>query len=315
MSHFSVIVIGENIDEQLAPYQEGLEIEFESTEKEYRHKYETEQTEVVILENGSWRWPHDNMFLKNNDVLSNEYEYPETSTIQKKYFKDLYVSFEEFMQEYCGEEDRNEEFNEYGYWHNPQSKWDWYSVGGRFMGYFKLLPNTTGELGVSGAFDNKPKEGYVDSIRLCDIDVAGMQDYEVKQANETYDKIEEILKGREFPSWNTILEKHGEDVTSARNEYNSLQVVKDFNLAKFYFWGEFYETFSNSREAYIKKCKNQTMVPFAIVKDGKWYQKGKMGWFGMSSEEMTEDDWNKQFWEMINNLPPETKLTIVDCHI
>ena len=35
----------------------------------------------------------------------------------------------------------------------------------------------------------------------------------------------------------------------------------------------------------------------------------------MSSDEMTEDEWNKQFWEMINSLDPETELTLIDCHI
>ena len=57
------------------------------------------------------------------------------------------------------------------------------------------------------------------------------------------------------------------------------------------------------------------MVPYAVVKDGKWYQKGKMGWWGMSSNEMSQDKWNQKFWEMINSLDPETQLSLIDCHI
>ena len=91
--------------------------------------------------------------------------------------------------------------------------------------------------------------------------------------------------------------------------------MKDFNEANFHFWGDFVETFCNSREEYVEKCKNQTMVPYAVVKDGKWYQKGEMGWWGMSNDEMSQDEWNKKFWEMINSLDPETELTLLDCHI
>ena len=40
-----------------------------------------------------------------------------------------------------------------------------------------------------------------------------------------------------------------------------------------------------------------------------------MGWFGMSNDKMTQDEWNKQFWEMIKSLDLETQLTLLDCHI
>lgn len=40
MSHFSVMVIGDNVEEQLAPYNENLEVEFKDTTAEYRAEYE-----------------------------------------------------------------------------------------------------------------------------------------------------------------------------------------------------------------------------------------------------------------------------------
>jgi hypothetical protein len=57
------------------------------------------------------------------------------------------------------------------------------------------------------------------------------------------------------------------------------------------------------------------MVPYAVVKDGKWYQRGEMGWFGCSTQELDKETWNAQFRQLLEGLDPETWLTVVDCHI
>lgn len=31
--------------------------------------------------------------------------------------------------------------NMYGYWKNPNSKWDWYQIGGRWRGFFPVKKN------------------------------------------------------------------------------------------------------------------------------------------------------------------------------
>ena len=37
------------------------------------------------------------------------------------------------------------------------------------------------------------------------------------------------------------------------------------------------------------------IIPFAMVTpDGEWHQKGDMGWWGMTSNEMSEEDWVKE---------------------
>lgn len=51
------------------------------------------------------------------------------------------------------------------------------------------------------------------------------------------------------------------------------------------------------------------------MKDGKWYEKGRMGWWGMVSGEKEQDVWNKQFTALIDGLSDDTILTVVDCHI
>jgi hypothetical protein len=54
--------------------------------------------------------------------------------------------------------------------YNPQSKWDWWSVGGRWTGFYKLREGATGMMGVSGAFGNAPEPGHVDVAQKGSID-------------------------------------------------------------------------------------------------------------------------------------------------
>lgn len=49
--------------------------------------------------------------------------------------------------------------------------------------------------------------------------------------------------------------------------------------------------------------------------NGVWCAKGEMGWFGMSDDELSQDDWNRKVNELIDGLPDDTLMTIVDCHI
>lgn len=320
MSHFTVIVIGDDIDEQMAPFaeQDADEeyLQFKDTEDENREEYENKEIDIVVLADGSFHSKYEEQFSYHaKGSFSREWKYPEGSIIRQGKFSEIYPTFEEFMEEWHGTSERDEKMGRYGYWHNPQAHYDWYSVGGRWMGYFKPKAGAIGSLGEPGAFDNTAKNGWVDSIRLCDIDIEGMKADAEKEANETYDKLESVLKGRPLPSWSAIREKHGENIQAARDEYHSLQVVKELNEAQFWSMGDLVEAYGPNREGYVERHKNGTMVPYAFVKDSKWYQKGEMGWFGISSDEMTQDEWNRQFWEMINSLDPQTKLTLLDCHI
>lgn len=320
MSHFTVVVIGSDVNDQMVNYAEQDFDEkyasFEDIQDSSLEEYKNKEVEIVVLADGTLHSKYDSEFkVYNKTNFSTDYVYPEGYIVRLGKFTEIYPTFEEFMEGWHGTTERDEKTGRYGYWTNKNAKYDYYTLGGRWTGFFRPKVGATGELGRSGVFDNKPNEGWVDSIKVGDIDVDGMQAEAVREANETYDKIEAILKGRAYPSWTVIREKHNEDIDAARAEYNDNEVVKDFNKAKFYIWGDFVETYGNSREEYVARQKNSTMVPFAVVKDGQWYQKGEMGWWGMSTDEMTQDEWNTKFWEMINSLPPETELNLLDCHI
>jgi len=40
-----------------------------------------------------------------------------------------------------------------------------------------------------------------------------------------------------------------------------------------------------------------------------------MGWWGITTNEKADDEWNNEFQKLIEDLPDDTLLTLVDCHI
>lgn len=77
-------------------------------------------------------------FSENSDEFLKFYSI--TEEYKEKYekeFKEEYPTFDEYMQNYEHEE-RDKKTNDYGYWENPNSKWDWYEIGGRFRGIIPL---------------------------------------------------------------------------------------------------------------------------------------------------------------------------------
>ncbi len=58
-----------------------------------------------------------------------------------------------------------------------------------------------------------------------------------------------------------------------------------------------------------------TDLPFAFVTvHGEWIQQGKMGWWGMSTDDdefRYNNDWKRQ----LKVTGPDVKVTLVDCHI
>ena len=224
MSHFTVLVIGENPEEQLAPYQENnmgtcpeKYLKFIDTEDESRNEWETKTTDAVKID-GKYYFTWDERFRVEGTFGTgpDTHKVPDDLTIEKVPLKTLYSTFEEFMNKWHGYIGRDKKTNKYGYWNNPNTKWDWYVLGGRWDGFFKLKNNET---------SNQASKG--------DIDFKGME----------------------------------EEST------------------------------------------------FAVVKDGKWYQKGQMGWFGKVTDKQDDEVWQMEFKKLIDELPDDTLLSLFDCHI
>lgn len=302
MSHFTVIVIGENVEDQLEPYAEQEFQEqygaFVDVEEEHKNEYENEVVKILKYSDGTLA-----------PAYSTNPEKTVVDSVDGSY-KDLYATFEEYMSEYAGYPERDPSTGKYGYMHNPNAKWDWYQEGGRWSGFFKLKPDSMHR------YSNVTEDGYVDSILLSDWDLEGALLAVKERRNQEYDAFESVVKGRSIPNWSDALKACDNDPQKARAFYNGLEVVKDLYKAGIYsFMADYNEAYGPNREAFLTRSLQACLVPFAVVKDSIWYEQGKMGWFGISVDNQTEAEWQKQFWTIINSLPRDTRLTMIDCHI
>jgi hypothetical protein len=203
---------------------------------------------------------------------------------------------------------------------NPNAKWDCWVIGGRWNGYFRpknevLIKSGAPQGEKSWGMENIPDKGWVNNIQIKDIDLDGMRESAIAEANSVWDILDEILKGRPMPCWEKVREEFGEDIEGAREAYNGSRVVKDLRLHDKLAWGCDSANWGNSREEHVDTMVAGILTPYAFVDNNGWHQKGNMGWWGMSSDDMPEEDWDKVFSDKLMSVGGDTWVTLVDCHI
>jgi hypothetical protein len=214
---------------------------------------------------------------------------------------------------------------------NPNRKWDWYAIGGRYRGFFKLKDGCRGILSPAKDYSWSqepplPPGIRVDSCRKGDIDIDGMMDEAQEVAEKRYDLFTQVTEGcPKAISWKAVQQKHltgkldedGEpevDWGAAREEYNAQPMVIALRDHRDTVWFEM-EDFDRSREEYIEFSRKRALVTFAILKDGVWHEKGEMGWWAAVSGDKGKDAWATEFWQIFDTIPDDAWLTLVDCHI
>ena len=322
MSHFTVAVItdgvptNEIIEKALAPFQENnMEdcpkeyLEFNSRREELLQEYERYTCTMYRGEYGNLYRPDEERFKKEiPSIEKNNYknygfdgdkyyinDYTGYTKIEIPY-KQIYATVEEYLKEYCKDE-WNEEAQDYGYWENPNAKWDWWQVGGRWAGSLKVASNCT-NCGVGekswGWGDKNPYAttgGYkkVDSARIKDLVFPDYQD--------------KYRKAKRF--WELKVEE--------QNPQND----KERELLKWdYYRREYYINTYKDKETYAE-CE-ATFYTYAVIdKEGHWSAEGEMGWFGFhSSEEGQKVDFIKNYKKNVFDCAGDNDyITIVDCHI
>ena len=291
MSHFTVMVIGDNPEEQLAPYSESIE-----TAPRVREEVSDEEIQSMIE------------YYKNPENGGHEY-----------------TTFDEIVEKKGNDWNGNRWEKRDGVWvevttYNPKSKWDWYQLGGRWTGFLKLKQGANGEVGEPGILTTEAEEGYVDAALKKDIDFEGMKNDAGEKASKRYDEVMSYI-GHTEPNkpWTEFIERvKKEEITidDAREQYHTqprLVAVKE-NQKELGFILDA-DRFLVSKEEYVEQARNNAISTFAVVKDGKWYEKGEMGWFAMVSNEMDQNEWNKKVDELIASLEDDTLISIYDCHI
>lgn len=311
MSHFTVLVIGENVEAQLQPYHE-----YECTGIKDQYVLDVDKTDEVS------EWLQRKIYYgpkKDGGQLDCQYHQDRAD--------ELLSSYEEITRSEMFAKEGRDEHEEIIDWHgyelkegkwirftNPNAKWDWWVVGGRWTGFFTLKQGTTGEVGKPGLMTPIAKPGYCDSTLKRNIDFDSMKMTQQLKAAEEWHAVNDVIKKSDsFRTWDEITEKknYGD---KQRALYNSQPEVIAFNKINSWFRSKV-EDYLIPKEEYVQKEVDTVAVTFAVVKDGVWYERGKMGWWACVSDEKEQDDWNKEFWALIDGLPDDTLLTVVDCHI
>lgn len=361
MSHFTCLVIGDNYEEQLAPYHEfectgnndEYVIDVDRTE-EARQEYLSNKEKICRNEEtGAIVSAYDDRFYKNSEKKDKLFSNDKVRYVKVRYVPEGWVeemratkdmkTFREFLQDWYGSRELlpgevHGENHKFGFVEidesgevvrlikhtNPNAQWDWYSLGGRWCGFFPLKDTSCGVVGcgTGAATGLKPKEGTADHIRKGDVDIDRARREAEEEANSSFDKWEKCFTGLPRPSsWKTFFDKVDSKEISyeeARKLYGDQPVIKrwDGYTRKEQMWCSTpVALFGFDREAYVKKCRNNALVTFAVVKDGKWHDRGSMGWWRIVSDEKDQDQWSEEFQKMYDELPDDTMLTLVDCHI
>lgn len=321
MSHFAVLVIGDDVEAQLQPYHEyectGVKdefVEFVDETAEVLAGWKTDTANCVRLPEGeivSCYSEEAREYERNNNDALEQIEVP---------VKEHYADIKEYAEEYHGFEAGGTP-DTFGRWTNPDAKWDWWLVGGRWTGFFKVKEGAAHQVGEVGLMTEPAEDGWGDQLRKKDVDIDGMRDVARNHASEQYDQFKAVTAGYELPpfnSWDEVREAT-DDIEKARAIYTEnpfVKAIKDANIGP---WFDCALTHfcvrTGGRDAYIQKAVDNCATTFAVVKDGEWYERGDMGWWGMVADEKEDDEWGREFSKLIDGVPDDTLLTVVDCHI
>lgn len=182
---------------------------------------------------------------------------------------------------------------------NPNAQWDWWTAGGRWSDY--LVPKN----GTKAT----PFHG-----RKRDIDFAAKRAECEAVAAIEWDIVDRAVSAhlKDYKKWDVVRDACGNDYDKARTDYNSQPAVKAFRESKER-WLDSLDNYLMPKAAYVAQQGLRGITPFAFLRDGKWAQKGEMGWWACVSNE--KENWNAQFADLLGAVPDEHFLTIVDCHI
>lgn len=300
MSHFTVMVIGDNVDAQLAPFHE-----YECTGVMDQYVVWVDSTDEV-LEHWARLSAEDKAEYKNVAGLAEDYYGYETRLNNGKVT--------------------------YGRMTNPNAQWDWYQIGGRWSDMLKLKAGAKGTRGSRSLLDTdgRPQAGYCDSARKGDIDVEGMRDEAGEKAGKKWDIVNPVVGPHKstFVSWEACQEAAKKDGVVdwevARDAYHGQPLRKAVNAAaddksnpnnRTFVWLDDVEKYLDSREEFVQRARDNALSTFAVVKDSTWVERGSMGWFGIVSDEKDTEQWARDFNKMFDELPDDTLITIVDCHV
>jgi len=329
MSHFTVLVVTdtpEDVESALQPFHEyectGIKDEHVVwvDETEERNKEYNEDTIPMIFKDDEMLYSkysdeakkffhkdRSEPFARDEFILDDGYELKDV--IANK----VYSTAREYLIDWCGYTEDNFKGETVGRYTNPNAQWDWWTIGGRWSGLLKPKNSEIGMKGEKGLMGSEYDPKGVDQCIKSNVDFDGRMKETAFEAEKKYRQAHIVIDGRTFKSWDECREDF-EDIQDARDFYHGQEVVKDLKVFDDSFYANF-EDYQKTREEYVSMKSNSAISTFAVLKDGQWYERGSMGWWGCVGDEKNQDDWNGEFKDLIDTIPDDKCLTVVDCHI
>lgn len=296
MSHFAVMVIGPDVESQLAPFHE-----FECTGYDDEYVQEIDMTDEVLadfdlfVEEGVEKPLQE--ALEYHGIENQVVEDPSQLDLSNKHKYRYAIARDGQLIKAIKRT-------------NPNKKWDWYQVGGRWHGFLKLKAGAEGKTGEPGLMTPEAKQGRADCARKGDVDWEGMRAYAENEAALRYDRARSLAPG-DWAPWETVRGQF-DSIDKAREVYGAQPQV--IALRKGDPWCQV-DSFLVSRERYIELAGKSAVTTFAILREGEWIERGEMGWWGIVSNEAEIETWSDRVWGIIQSVSNEELITIVDCHI
>lgn len=77
---------------------------------------------------------------------------------------------------------------------------------------------------------------------------------------------------------------------------------------------ELFKVGEGEREALIQSDRDSALMTRALLTEDGWMERGKMLMFGLSKDTMSREDWVTRFNEVIDGLPDDAWLVLLDAH-
>lgn len=371
MSHFVLIAalpadsdVEAELASRLAPYDENKEVEeyksFEDEERPEQHWYYRhlkERAQAVTNQDHSIIKPYNPDTIGWSSAETRETPEAQWEEIVRDanrfnlmenppHWLDVITTYN---AEYYSnpDEEENNHFNRLHYdaesdraytWstYNPNSKWDWYQIGGRWSYYFPAKATLT-DTEYRGLIHGRgwPRDEVPHKLWHCEggpkkfLDLAKLRDDKGKEAADEYDKFKAFAA--DYPKaqgWVEFVAEfedmpNGKEKWAVRDRvrevYRSQPLIQAMHEHPDYrfMWDCPVEKFKPTREEYIQTARNGAVPGYAMLTlDSEWVAPGEMGMFGFSSdtpEGMAE--FKRHANEYIDGLDEDVILVAVDLHI
>ncbi|QVQ54468.1 hypothetical protein J4H86_12835 [Spiractinospora alimapuensis] len=205
---------------------------------------------------------------------------------------------------------------------NPNAKWDLWSIGGRYGGFFRLATTVPPDL-PDDLEHTAYEDGAVNGAPKRFLDLEGMRSEAADRAGRAWDAFEAVRSQHpQAKGWSAFHERFRANpiaypITQARNDYWDQPLVREPLPEDVRSSPCPIDRFNTSRSVHTRRAYDRGPLGFALLtREGEWMAPGRMGWF--ATTDATQADWETYATKAnayIDALSGDTYLIAVDCHI